>query len=53
MSRDKYAQFRRNYDYGEGLYSNLEEYKSVDDFRRKRRKRRIKELKKIRDMHFK
>lgn len=49
----KKAQFRTNYDYGEGLFMNLEKYKSVSDFRRKRRKKRLKELKNIKNMKLK
>ena len=43
----KSAQFRRNLDYGEGLYSNIEKYKSVSDFRRKKIKKRKKILNKL------
>lgn len=49
----KKSQFRANYDYGEGLYMNLDKYKSVSDFRKKRRKKRMKELKRIRDTKLK
>lgn len=49
----KTSQFRSNYDYGEGLYSNLDEYKSVLEFRKRRRNKRKKEIKKIKEMHFK
>ena len=41
---DKQAQWRQNYDYGEGLYMNLDKYKSVSDFRKKRRKKRRKDI---------
>jgi len=44
MLNDKIAQIRRNYDYGEGLYMNLDKYKSVTDFRKKRRKKRRKDI---------
>ena len=44
MLNDKIAQIRRNYDYGEGLYQNLNKYKSVTDFRKKRRKKRRKDI---------
>jgi len=44
MLNDKIAQIRRNYDYGEGLYQNLNKYKSVSDFRAKRRKKRRKDI---------
>lgn len=47
------AQLRRNFDYGDGLYENLDKYKSVSDFRKKRRKKRMKEIKKIKDMKLK
>lgn len=40
----KKAQWRTNYDYGEGIYSNLSKYKSVSDFRKGRRKKRKKDL---------
>ncbi len=53
----KSSQFFSNYDYsdvtsgpGTGLYKDLEKYKSVSEFRRKRRNKRKKVLKKIRDM---
>ena len=44
---DKKAQIRHNYDYGEGLYQNLNKYKSVSDFRTKRRKKRRKDIENI------
>lgn len=47
MSHDKLGQWRTNYDYGEGLYMNLDRYKSVGDFRKKRRKKRKKDLENI------
>lgn len=47
--------FFKNYDYkdsesgpGEGLYSNMKDYKSVTEFREKKRKRR----KKLLDKYF-
>jgi hypothetical protein len=44
----KDAQWRTNYDYPwEGLYSNLDKYDSVTDFRKKRRSKRKKDLEKI------
>ena len=46
-SLKKDAQWRRNYDYGEGLYMNLDKYKSVSDFRKKRRLKRKKDLENI------
>jgi poly(A) polymerase len=47
------AQLKRNFDIGEGLYSQLDKYKSVSDFRKKRRGKRKKILQKIRDMKLK
>lgn len=47
MSTNKISQWRRNYDYGEGLYMNLDKYKSVSDFRKKRRAKRKKDLENI------
>lgn len=41
---NKNAQIRQNYDYGEGLYQNLNKYKSVSDFRAKRRNKRKKDI---------
>ena len=42
------AQWRTNYDYpNEGLYTNLDKYKSVLDFRRKRRAKRRKDIENI------
>lgn len=49
----KAAQIRRNFDYGEGIYSNLDRYKSVSDYRKKKRRKRRKILKNIRDMKLK
>jgi poly(A) polymerase len=49
----KSAQLKRNFDYGEGFYANLDKVKSVSDYRRKRSKKRKKILQKIRDMKFK
>lgn len=40
----KTAQIRTNYDLGEGMYSNLDKYKSVQDFRSKRRSKRKKDI---------
>lgn len=45
----KLAQVRQNYDYGEGLYMNMDKYKSVFDFRKKRIKKRKKDIKNILD----
>lgn len=47
------AQFRSNYDYGENLYHQLDKYRSVSNFRKKRLKKRLQEMNKIRDMHLK
>lgn len=44
LMKYKKAQIRPNYDYGEGLYMNLDKYKSVTDFRKKRRKKRRKDI---------
>jgi poly(A) polymerase len=44
---------QRNLDYGEGMFSHLDKYKSVSDFRKKRRGKRKKILKSIRDMKLK
>lgn len=57
----KTAQLFRNYDYGvddpngpgTGFYANLDKYKSVMDFRKKKRKRRAKMIKKLRNMKLK
>lgn len=43
----KKSQVRRNYDYGEGMYMNLDKYKSVADFRKKRRQKRKKDIENI------
>lgn len=53
LNKKATAQWRSNFDYGEGLYMNLDKYKSVSDFRRKRRKKRMKEIKRLKDMKFK
>lgn len=47
------AQLKKNFDYGSGLYSNLDKYDSVMDFRKKRMKSRKKILNKIREMKLK
>lgn len=47
MYQIKTSQFRTNYDYLEGLYTNLDEYKSVMDFRKKRRSKRKKDIENI------
>jgi hypothetical protein len=39
--------FKSNYDYGEGLFQNLDKYKSVMDFRKARMKKRKKILDKL------
>jgi tRNA nucleotidyltransferase/poly(A) polymerase len=49
----KAGQIKRNTDYGESLYSNMDKYKSVLDFRKKRRKKRMKILKNIKNMKTK
>lgn len=49
----KLAQLRRNFDYGEGFYANIQNVKSVSDFQRKRKKKQKKEVKKIKDMKLK
>jgi tRNA nucleotidyltransferase/poly(A) polymerase len=49
----KTAQLKRNFDYGSGLFSQLDKYHSVADFRKKRRNKRKKILKQIRDMKLK
>jgi tRNA nucleotidyltransferase (CCA-adding enzyme) len=49
----KSSQLKRNYDYGEGLYMNLDKYDSVADFRKKRRNKRKKILQKLKDMKLK
>ena len=51
--RSKTAQLRKNFDIGEGIYSNMDKYKSVSDFRKKRRNKRKKILQQIKDMKFK
>lgn len=48
VNRSKTAQ--RNFDYGEGFYSNMPDYKSVSDHQRKNKKKRKKKIKKIKDM---
>jgi hypothetical protein len=45
----KTAQIRQNYDYGESMYMNLDKYKSVSDFRKKRRGKRKRDIKNILD----
>lgn len=47
MANEKSGQIRENYDYGEGIYNNMNKYKSVDDFKKKRRKKRKKDLENI------
>lgn len=49
----KQAQLRKNFDYGEGFYANMPEYKSVMEFRKKRKKKQKKDIKKIKDMKLK
>ena len=49
----KAAQIRPNNDYWEGFYINLDKYKSVADYRKKKRRKRMKSLKNIRDMKLK
>jgi tRNA nucleotidyltransferase/poly(A) polymerase len=49
----KSAQIRQNYDLNENIYSNLDKYKSVSDFRKKRMKKRKKILKDIKEMKLK
>lgn len=45
---NKKSQWRTNYDYpNEGLYTNLDKYKSVSEFRRKRRAKRKKDIENI------
>lgn len=46
MSVNKESQIRRNYDYGEGLYSRMDQFKSVEEFRNRkdRRKKRRKDI---------
>lgn len=56
----KEAQLFKNYDYaddpsgpGKGLYSDMDKYKSVADFRKKKRSRRMKAIKKLKDHKLK
>jgi len=49
----KEGQIKRNFDLGEGFYANMDKYKSVSDFRKKRRNKRMKTLKQIRKMKMK
>lgn len=49
----KTAQLRKNFDYGEGFYANLQTEKSVGDFRKKRKKKQKKQIKRIKDMKLK
>ncbi len=39
MAKEKLL--RKNYDYGEGFYQNMNKYKSVNDFLKNRRRRKI------------
>ena len=41
------GQFLFNYDYGDNIYSNMDKYKSIMDFRKKRRQARKEKLKKL------
>lgn len=34
--------FQKNFDYGSGFYSNMDKYKSLADFRKKKRKKKMK-----------
>jgi len=48
MLENKLSQWRTNYDYPyEGLYTNLNKYKSVIEFRKKRRLKRKKDIQNI------
>lgn len=51
--KEKTAQLRPDFDYGEGFYANIQNEKSVADFRKKRKKKQKKAIKKIRDMKLK
>jgi poly(A) polymerase len=48
----KEAQIKRNFDIGTGLFDNLDKYKSVSDFRKKRLNKRKKKLKNIQRVKF-
>ena len=48
---EKTAQLRRTYDYGEGVYTGMDKYKSIKDYLKKRREKRAEMLSTVTCQH--